>query len=428
VGYLASDLAPTITWVPFDSLARLLLALLVGLFVGLEREWRGKEAGLRTFGLASLLGAMGGMLGTPYALMCLGSMGVLLVFLNIQGMRTGQGTELTTSVALLVTSLSGVLCGLGHTITPVAVTVVTAGLLSWKERLAEFGHSLKAEEIRSAILLGILAFAVYPVLPAHPVDPWGLIAPRAAWLTVVLIAAIGFANYVLWKLFGTRGIEFAGFLGGLVNSTVTVGELSSRVRETGDALVGVAYRGVLLSVAAMAMRNALILGIFKPSALVVASAALGLMLAASVGLAFIARGSASQAGDERPLELRSPFSLRSALKFGVVFLVLQVLGSLAQSIFGKAGFYSVSVLGGLVSSASAVAAAAMLASHDRIPAAVAGVGSILASLASAAVNVALVARFSKSRVLTRRVGIATLVVVIVGLVGAFVTSRLAGAA
>src|ERR1700685_269565 len=99
-------LAPTITWVPFDSLARLLLALLVGLFVGLEREWRGKGAGLRTVGLAPVL--------------C--SMGVLLVFLNIQGMRTGQGTELTTSVALLVTSLSGVLCGLGHTITPVAVT------------------------------------------------------------------------------------------------------------------------------------------------------------------------------------------------------------------------------------------------------------------------------------------------------------------
>jgi uncharacterized membrane protein (DUF4010 family) len=417
------ELSPTITWVPFASLARLTLALFLGLFVGLEREWRGKEAGLRTHGLAALLGAMSGMLGTPYALVALGLMGVLLVFLNLQQMRTDQGTELTTSVALLVTTLAGILCGVGHTITPVAVAVVTAGLLSWKENLAKFGHSLTAREIRSAVLLGILAFAIYPVLPAAPVDPWGLVVPRAAWLTVVLIAAIGFANYVLWKIFGTRGIEFAGFLGGLVNSTVTVSELATRAAETQGALVDVAYRGVLLSIAAMAARNALILGIFTLPALVVASGSLAVMLAVSVGLALLARRPPLQASEERPLALSSPFSLKSALKFGAIFLVLQIAGTLAQSVFGRFGFYVVSVVGGLVSSASAVAAAAMLASHDKIPASVAGVGAVLASLASALVNVVLVARFSRSRALTMRTALATSIVVGAGLAGALVTAR-----
>jgi uncharacterized membrane protein (DUF4010 family) len=418
-------LAPTITWVPYESLARLMLALLVGLFVGLEREWRGKDAGLRTFGLVSLLGSMGSMLGSGYALMSMGLVGVLIVFLNLQSMRADKGTELTTSAALLVTGLSGALCGVGHTITPVAIAVVTTGLLSWKERLAEFGHRLTAEELRSAVLLGILAFAVYPVLPAHPVDPWGLINPRAAWITVILIAGIGFANYVLWKLFGARGIEFAGFLGGLVNSTVTVTELASRVGEMGDGLEAVAYRGILLSVAAMAARNALILGIFKPDALLVAAAALGLMLSASVMLAMLGRGDPTRTAEERPLALKSPFSLRSALKFGFIFLVLQLLGSLAQTVFGRFGFYAVSLVGGLVSSASAVAAAALLAAGNKIPVAVAGVGSILASLASAAVNVVLVARLSKSRELVRKVGVATFLVLGVGLAGALVTAHLA---
>ncbi len=243
--------APTVTWVPFDSLARLLLALLVGLFVGLEREWRGKDAGLRTFGLVGLFMCIGSMLGTGYALAGIGMVGLLITFLNIQSMRADKGTELTTSAALLVTGLSGALCGVGHTITPVAIAVVTTGLLSWKERLAEFGHKLTAEELRLAVLLGILAFAIYPVLPTHSIDPWGLIEPRSAWITVILIAGIGFVNYVLWKLFGTRGIEFAGFLGGLVNSTVTVTELASRAGEAGDALEPVAYRGIMLSVAAM---------------------------------------------------------------------------------------------------------------------------------------------------------------------------------
>ena len=419
-------LAPTITWVPLDSLARLTLALLVGLFVGVEREWRGKDAGLRTFGLVSLLAAMGSMIGTSFALMALALVGVLVVVLNAQSMMSQRGTELTTSAALLVTALSGVLCGLGHTITPVAIAVVTTGLLSWKERLAEFGHRLTAEELRSAVLLGILAFAIYPVLPAHAVDPWGLIVPRVAWITVILIAGIGFANYLLWKVFGTRGIEFAGFLGGLVNSTVTATELATRVANVGVTVEPVAYRALLLSVGAMVLRNAVILGIFKPASLVVAGGALGAMLLSSTALAFVGLKTHAQPSGETPLALTSPFSLWAALKFGAIFLTMQAIGLIAQSLLGRLGFYAVSLLGGLVSSASAVAAAAQLSVAGKATAAEAGVGAVLASLASAGVNLVLVARLSKSPELARKIGFATLAIVGLGLAGALVTAQLTG--
>lgn len=417
-------LAPTISWVPFESLARLTLALLLGLFIGFEREWRGKDAGVRTFGLVALLGSMAVMIGTAYALVTVGAVGLLVVFLNAQSMRMNQGTELTTSAALLVTVSSGVLCGLGHTITPVAVVVITTGLLSWKERLAEFGHRLTAEELRSAVLLGILAFAIYPVLPNRAIDPWGLIVPRIAWITVILIAGIGFANYILWKIFGTRGIEFAGFFGGLVNSTVTATELASRVAELGPAAESVAYRGLLLSVAAMALRNGVILSLFKWNALRVAAGALGAMLLASVGLAFFGAHAAPGSSQERPLLLTSPFSLRSVLKFAGIFLALEIVGSLAQTAFGTSGFYGVSLLGGLISSASAVASAAQLAAGGKISVTVAGVGAVLASLASGAVNFLMVARLSRSTSLVRRVGVATLLVLVVGVAGALVAAHL----
>lgn len=419
------QLVPAVTWVPLQSLARLMLAAGVGMFVGLEREWRGKEAGLRTFGLVAVVGAIAGMLGSSYALVALALTAVLVVFLNLQSMKADHGTELTTSASLLVIALAGVLCGFGHKITPVAVGVVTAGLLSWKERLAEFGHRLTAEELRSAILLGILAFAVYPVLPTHPVDPWGLIAPRAAWITVILIAAIGFVNYVLWKAFGSRGIEFAGFLGGLVNSTVTATELSSRAGE--GALADVAYRGLVLSVAAMAVRNAIILAIFKASAFVVAGASLIAMLCTSIGLVvFAKRPAPSDGSSQAPFTMKSPFSLVSALKFGGIFLLLQIGGALAQSLLGRFGFYAVSFAGGLVSSASAVAAAAMLAAQGKISPAAAGIGATVASLASAAVNFALVSRVARSRALVRKLGRATAVIVAVGLAGALLTEILRG--
>jgi len=81
----------------------------------------------------------------------------------------------------------------------------------------------------------------------------------------------------------------------------------------------VAYRGLMLSVAAMAARNALILGVFRRNALVVAAGALVAMLVASVALAFLASGSRAAPSGDRPLALRSPFSLWSALKFGRSF-------------------------------------------------------------------------------------------------------------
>ena len=103
-------------------------------------------------------------------------------------------------------------CGQGHTLTPTAVAVLSAALLAWKEPMAWFSLGLTEIEIRSAILLAVLAFVVYPALPAGHVDPWGLLEPRAAWVTIILIASIGFANYVLLKLYGARGIELTGFV------------------------------------------------------------------------------------------------------------------------------------------------------------------------------------------------------------------------
>ncbi|MCP3100857.1 DUF4010 domain-containing protein [Myxococcus sp. K15C18031901] len=418
---------PVIAWPPLQTLMRLTLALAVGLFVGLEREWRGKEAGLRTFGFASLLGAMGGLLGPPFAITAVALLGVLVGFLNWQSLRANQGAELTTSAALLVTGFTGVLCGLGHVVTPAAVAVTSAGLLTWKERLAGFSHSITAEELRSAILLAILAFAIYPVLPTNPVDPWGLIAPRAAWVTVILIAAMGFVNYLLLKIFGTRGVEVTGFLGGLVNSTVTVTELSNRVRETEGQLQEVAYRGVMLATAAMALRNAVLLGLLSYRALVNSAVPLALILLSSTGLALVrSRRPAPGTGTAPSLPLESPFSLTSALKFGAFLLLFQVVGTVGQSLLGHAGFYAVSALGGLVSSASAVASAASLSAQGLLSPTTAGVGAIIASLGSAAINFVLVARVSGQRLLTLRLGWSLGAVFVLGLAGAFVQTRLEG--
>ena len=419
------QIIPNFEWPYLPILVRLSLALALGLFVGLERERRGKEAGLRTFGFVALLGALGGLLGEGFSLLAIILVGLLVVFLNIQTLLAGQGTELTTSAALLVTGIAGVLCGQGHTLTPAAVAVLTAALLAWKQSLSSFTLGLSEAELRSAILLAILAFVIYPALPQGSIDSWGAIDPREAWITVILIAGIGFINYVLWKLYGTRGIELAGFLSGLVNSSVTVSELAARVRETQGQLSEVAYRGIVLATAAMLLRNAALLAILAPRVLLASILSLVFMLLACG--AFILRAAnpeESVAESKVPLlKLESPFSLYSALKFGGLFLLIQVAGVAAQRTVGNYGVYAVSLFGGMFSSASAVAAVGGLFTRGTVTGMSAALCAVIASLASALVDLPLVTR-ARNRRLTKRFFRVTTVIVLVGLAGVLVQAAL----
>ncbi|ARU06863.1 magnesium transporter accessory protein [Comamonas serinivorans] len=395
---------PHAEWPYLQIIVRCVLGLALGLLIGLERERRGKEAGLRTFGFVSILGTIGGALGTPYAVSVLWLTAILLIILNVQSLRTNQGTELTTSAAMLVTALCGVLVGLGHTIAPAAIMVLSTALLAWKERLSGFTMGLTESELRSALLLAILAIVIYPALPVGAVGPWGLVEPRAAWVTVILIAAIGFFNYVIWKIYGARGTEISGFFGGLVNSTFTVIELTTRVRQIGASFVETAYRGILLAVTAMVVRNATLLLLLAPMALVGSVPAYALMLAACVLLVVISYRTplAGQAGAPA-LTLDLPFSLPQALKYGFLFLVLHVLGGMTERQFGDLGFYFICVVGGALSSASAVAAAAALSAQGSITPTVAGTGAVIASFTSIAFTLVFITRARNKALMSRMV-------------------------
>jgi uncharacterized membrane protein (DUF4010 family) len=169
----------------------------------------------------------------------------------------------------------------------------------------------------------------------------------------------------------------------------------------------------------MVVRNGLLLGILALGAFGTAIVPLSLMLVSSISLALLSRRSRPAADPQvaESLSLESPFSLPSALKFGLTFLGLEIAGGLAQAAVGDLGFYAISAVGGLVSSGSAVASAASLAAHGTISPTVAGTGALVASLASVLVNLPLVARVSHDRQLTLRLGTSLLITAGLGLVG-----------
>jgi uncharacterized membrane protein (DUF4010 family) len=362
--------------------------------VGFEREWSNKDLGVRTFAMTALLGLLGTLLGPPLLILSGVAVWILIVFANLRGLQIARKLEATTSTALAVVFLLGVLVGEGHLFTPVACAIIVAMLLSLKPQLRAFAGGLTQQEVRSALVLGLLGFVIWPILPNRFIDPWQLLQLREDWITVVVIACLGFLNYVLLRVYGSKGVYVTAMLGGLVNSTATAAELASTL--SGSELVGLVVPAILLTSVSMFLRNLLILAIFARGA--IRTAALPLIAMALIAAYWIYRDR-HKAADVEPnlaLDLGSPVSLRKVSSFAVLFLGLQIVATLGQRFMGDAGFQIVSVLGGLFSSASTTAAAASMVMHGKVSSAQAGIAVLLASISSALVNLPITLRKAKS--------------------------------
>jgi uncharacterized membrane protein (DUF4010 family) len=382
-----------------EPVVRLVVAAALGLFLGLEREWSDKPAGIRTFSLTSLLGAVFTQLAARSevgsVLLVVGGLLVVAqgILLAIQGLRRegSDALSLTTSVSLLVAYGVGALVALGFVLSAVAVAVVSALLLVLKRELHGLAGGLQREELRSTAEFAVLAFVVFPLLPAgtYELPTLGVsVEPRIIWLMVVTVAGIGIANYAIVQTYGGRGIAVTGFFGGLASSTAVVGSMLDYVTDDEDA-VAYAVAAVLLADAAMALRNLVIAIAFTLGGEVLLGALvpLGALILGSVVVAFRAADWSEQV--DVPLE--SPFSLRNALSFGAVFLAVIVAGKVAQGSFGTAGLYVTSLVSGFVSSAGATASAVLLYSRGDIVAGEAVVAVLLATAASVVVKAGLAA-------------------------------------
>ena len=168
----------------------------------------------------------------------------------------------------------------------------------------------------------------------------------------------------------------------------------------------------MLATSAMAIRNTFIIAVLSHSkeAMLLSIAPMGLMLLLSVVL-WRSHPVLLDNPSPRPLTLDSPFSLSAALKFGLVFLFLNVIGALAQRNFGSASFYFVSAAGGLLSSGSSIASAATLIHHGELPPVTGVNGVVIASLTSVLINIPLLRRLPstgtyRSRLTLSLIGIA----------------------
>jgi uncharacterized membrane protein (DUF4010 family) len=389
-----------------DIFIRLAVALGLGLLVGLQRERVDPAiAGIRTFALITLFGAVSAQLAKGFGGWLLG-VGFLatallvtagnLVRLQSREAEPGQTTEFT---ALLMYGL-GAWVVTGSMAVPVVLTGVVMVLLHLREPLHTLVGKIGEKDLRAIVQFVVIALVILPVLPDRDMGPYGVLNPYQVWWMVVLIVALSLAGYVAYKLFGAgAGTVLAGILGGLISSTATTASYARRSRESPElsrlaALVvmiatAVVYGRVLVEIAVVARRS--FLDLAPP-------------LAAMLGVAAVVSAGAWLAGrdrDEEPPEPENPAELKPALVFGVLYAAILLAVAFARHRFGTAGLYTVAGLSGLTDMDAITLSTSRLVHAARLDAETGWRAILLASLSNLVFKGGIVAALGSRALLGR---------------------------
>jgi uncharacterized membrane protein (DUF4010 family) len=338
-----------------DTLRQLAVATLVGLAIGVEREWSGhghgrhpRFAGLRTFTLLGLASGLCGWLWSAGAqgpaLILLAGMSALVVAAYFQASKHGLGG--TTEVASFVVMAAAMLAGAGNTRVAAGITAVTLLLLVEKTSLHKLVSKLDPDELRAAARFAVMATVILPLLPEGPFGPLGGVRPRTLWALVLLFSGLSFAGFLARRAFGRdRGYAIAGTLGGLVSSTgatLTLAELSRKKPEAGLALAAgvmganvVLFPRVLLSSVILAPPLA---GALWPAC--IAPIVIGVVLM----LRGLGHGSKVEPMDRDS----NPLQLGSALWMTLIFQGVLFIVAFANARLGERGVFGSAALLGLV--------------------------------------------------------------------------------
>lgn len=360
----------------FETARPFLLALALGLLMGIERERAQADAptrdplGSRTFTLLALLGAVAAhlqdrMLSSVLAVFA-GAI-ILAGYFRTRLGEDGAGVGVTTEVAGMAAFVLGYLAR-NEPELAIMLTVITIVVLALKPRIHQFARAgLKPAEVTAALTFLVISFVVLPLLPDRPIDPWSVVNPARLWLLLVLIAGISFGGYLAVRWLGPGiGLALAGLSAGFVSSTVATLVLSRKYREGGGSAAPPAA-GIVLANVASAAAQMVIVAVTYPEMMTVVLPILGVeILVGSVATAAALwiLGQKPVAGEfrlENPLALRPTVLLAGALGLALVLI------SVAVRSYGSGGLYLTSVLGGTANAHAVTLAAATLAKNGSVP-------------------------------------------------------------
>ena len=390
-----------------DVMLRFAGALAIGLLVGVERERRKGDgaarapAGIRTFAIASLSGAVAFEIGGVPMLIA-ASVAIFGLAAVAYFRASGDDPGLTTEVALVAMPPLGALA-LREPAAAGAIAVVMTLLLAYRGGIHHFSRSvLTADELRDALVLGAAALVILPLTPDRPMGPWAAINPRTIWMIVVVVMAIGALGHIAVRLVGPRfGLPIAGFAGGFVSSSATIAAMGERATKEPGALRPIVAGAVLSTVATVAQLTIIIAAFHRPTLVVLAiPLALAGVAAVSYGLFFAWRAARSDVPRDASADERA-FNPLSALLLATIVGGVLLASAALKEWLGDNGVLIAAAAAGLADAHAGAASVTSLAASGRISPQEAAWPILAAFSSNAAVKCAIAATYGGAAYATR---------------------------
>ncbi len=384
----------------------LAVALGIGLLIGAERErdkGTGSDqsiAGIRTFTLASLLGAVSTLINFWLLIVSLFCVTIFAAMASL--VRQDKAPGLTTEITLVFTVILG---GLAMSASSLAASLAVSAaiLLAAKEPIHGFVLGVVTkDELNDFLILAAATLIVLPLVPSEFIGPFDAINPRNLWLIVILVMLIGALGHLALRWLGGRiGLPLVGLVSGFVSSIATIGAMGERARKT-PTLIGSAVAGAVLSNISTILVLALLLATVDPPTLRVLAAPL---IFGGLSIAIYGLVVTLKAFRENSAEMEKPsrsFSVKTALTLAAVIAVVLITSAALKAWFGQTGLVVASGLAGLadahaptISVASLVAAGKLSLESAAIP--------ILVAFSINAISKAVTAIVSGGRGFSRQV-------------------------
>jgi len=355
-----------------DNLYPLLLALGLGLLIGIERErlkgegTNRKFAGIRTFTIASLLGYISMSSGS----LILFALAVCVVSIFcILGYQFNKDKDpgLTTEISLVLTCFLGGMSLINMSVTA-SVGVALAFLLRIKPHIHYFvKQTLSETELDHLLLFVVILLGIFPFVPDVYLGPYSAFNPKKILTLMLVMMSISSASYILIRLFGERyGVIAAGFASGFISSTSTVFELAKKV-SSNTISWHMGLMALSLSSISSLISIIVVISIFGYEHLdnVLMPFCLGFLFLSLSALYFM-KASLQSAHEQVPIKISGVFNLVDAAKFALMVTLITFLAAASYDWLGRYSLPLTILVSGLIDVHAATASILSMVHSHRV--------------------------------------------------------------
>ncbi len=339
-----------------SELINFFLTLLFSLLIGLEQRIHHEEESEkflfgtdRTFTLIGIAGYMFYMMDPvsfkPYLIagMVLGIWLTVYYFFKMK--NTGDFGMTSIMTGLVVYALPPLIFT-QRKVLVLSIFVSILILIEIKRHLKRLAEKFSEEEFLTLAKFIVLSGVVLPLLPREKLASWLPVSLYEIWLAVMVVSGISYVSYILRRfVFPHKGLLVSALLGGFYSSTATTFILSKKSR--GTRIPRRFTAAILSATGMMYLRLWLLTLIFNRKVALAILPYLAVLFVVTFIIVYIFWRM------EKPDELsvqwlnKNPLELKTALVFGLLFVIFSVITHYALQHYGTGGLHGLAIITGL---------------------------------------------------------------------------------